>query len=48
MIAFFDDAGFIIGGYLATFAVIGGFVWRAISSGRRLGKQVPDDEKYWT
>ncbi|MGA9276471.1 hypothetical protein [Ilumatobacter sp.] len=48
MIAVMDDAGFILGGYIVTFAVIGGFVWRAITSGRRLGKQIPDDEKYWT
>ena len=48
MIAFFDDAGFILGGYAITFAAIGGFVWRTISSGRRLGKQIPDDDKYWT
>ena len=48
MIAFFDDAGFILGGYVATFATIGVFAWRMITSGRRLGKQIPDDEKYWT
>ncbi len=47
MIALFDDAGFIVGGYAITFAVIGVLVWRAISAGRRLGKQLPDDEKYW-
>ena len=38
----------ILGGYLITFAAIGGFAWRAITSGRRLGKQIPDDDKYWT
>ena len=48
MIAFFDDAGFILGGYAITFAAIGAVVARLIVSGRRLGKQVPDDEKYWT
>ena len=48
MIAIMEDAGFILGSYVVTFAVIGGFVWRAISSGKRLGKQIPDDEKYWT
>jgi len=48
MIALFDDAGFILGGYVVTFAVIGAFVWRAIGSGRKLGKQIPDDDKYWT
>jgi len=48
MIAFMEDVGFILGSYVLTFAVIGGFVWRTISTGRRLGKQIPDDDKYWT
>jgi hypothetical protein len=48
MIAFFDDAGFILGSYLLTFATVGVFAWRLLASGKRLGKQVPDDEKYWT
>jgi hypothetical protein len=48
MIALFDDSGFVVGGYVITFAVIGLLAWRAIASGRRLGRQVPDDEKYWT
>ena len=48
MIAVFDDAGFILGSYAVTFMVIGGVAWRLITAGKRLGKQVPDDEKYWT
>lgn len=48
MIAFFDDAGFILGSYILTFASVGGFVWRMIATGKRLGKLVPDDDKYWT
>lgn len=48
MIALFDDAGFIIGGYAITFAAIGLLGWRYVSAGRRLGRQVPDDDKYWT
>lgn len=48
MIAFIEDAGFIYGGYAITFATVGFFAWRVISSGRRLGKQVADDDKYWT
>lgn len=47
MIAVMEDAGFILGGYAIAFAVIGGLVWRTITSGRRLGKHVPDDDKYW-
>ena len=48
MIAFMEDAGFIVGSYIVTFAAIGGLAWRLIASGRNLGKQVPDDDKYWT
>lgn len=42
------DAGFIIGSYVITFAVVGGFAWRALRNGRRLADRVDDDHKYWT
>ena len=48
MIAFFDDAGFIVGSYVITFTAISLIAWRLVSAGRKLGKQIPDDEKYWT
>lgn len=48
MIAFFDDAGFIIGSYIITLAAIGALAWRLVASGKKLGKQIPDDDKYWT
>lgn len=48
IVAFIDDAGFIYGGYAITFAVVGAFAWRVVSNGKRLGKHVPDDDKYWT
>ncbi len=48
MIALFEDAGFIVGSYVITFAAIGGLAWRLLASSRKLGKQVPDDDKYWT
>ncbi len=48
MLAFFDDAGFVIGGYVLTFAVTGIYAWRVVRSGRKLAENVPDDEKYWT
>ena len=48
MIAFFDDAGYIVGSYVVTFVAIAGLAWRLVASGRKLGKQIPDDEKYWT
>jgi heme exporter protein CcmD len=43
-----DDAGFIIGSYVITFAVVGIFAWRSLRQGRRLADQVDDDHKYWT
>lgn len=48
MIALFEDAGFIITSYVVTFGVIGAIALRLIRTGRKLGKHVPDDEKYWT
>ncbi len=48
MIAFFEDAGFIVGSYAITFVGIGGMAWRIIATSKKLGKQIPDDDKYWT
>lgn len=48
MIALMDDAGFILGSYAVTFAVIGAFAWRVLGQGRRLADRVDDDRKYWT
>ena len=43
-----DDAGFIIGSYVLTFAVVGAFGWRSLRNGRRLADRVDDEQKYWT
>jgi hypothetical protein len=43
-----DDAGFIIGSYVITFASIGLFSWFTVRRGRRLSEQVPPEEQYWT
>lgn len=48
MIGFIEDAGFIYGGYAITFLTVGVFAWRVVTSGKRLGKHVADDDKYWT
>jgi heme exporter protein CcmD len=48
ILALMDDAGFIIGSYAITFAVIGTFAWRTLRNGRRLADQVDDEHKYWT
>lgn len=42
-----EDAGFIIGSYLLTFATVSLVAWRYVRSGRRLARRVPDEEKYW-
>jgi uncharacterized membrane protein len=38
----------ILGSYLVTFVVIGGYSWKVIRGGRKLADQVDDDDKYWT
>ncbi len=42
-----EDAGFIIGGYVLTFATVSLMSWRVLRAGKRLGKQVPDVDKPW-
>ncbi len=42
-----EDAGFILGGYALTFGAVALMAWRSVRNGRRLGQQVPDDDKYW-
>ena len=42
-----EDAGFILGSYVITFAAVGLFSWRVLRLGRRLARRVPDSEKYW-
>ena len=48
MTALIENAGYIYGSYALTFAVVGGFAWRAIRLGRRLGDEIEDADKYWT
>jgi hypothetical protein len=43
-----EDAGFIIGSYVLTFAAVALVAWRYVRRGRQLAARVPDDEKYWT
>ncbi|NQY55606.1 MAG: hypothetical protein HRT86_03825 [Ilumatobacteraceae bacterium] len=47
MIAFFDDAGFILGSYALTVGLVGLLSWRYVRRGSQLGQQIPDDEKPW-
>ena len=43
-----ENAGYILGSYAVTFAVVGGFAWRVMRGGRRVAERVDDDRKYWT
>ncbi|MBV1892986.1 MAG: heme exporter protein CcmD [Ilumatobacteraceae bacterium] len=43
-----EDAGFIIGSYVLTFVMVIGMSWGVVRRGRRLGAQIPDEDKYWT
>ena len=43
-----DDAGFILGSYAITAAVLVGLAWRVLRISRRLSPQVDDADKYWT
>jgi heme exporter protein CcmD len=43
-----EDAGFIIGSYALTFAVVGALAAWVVRGGRRLARRTPDAEKYWT
>ena len=43
-----DDAGFILGSYAVTLLAVGAFAWRVVRTGRRLGDQIDDTDKYWT
>jgi hypothetical protein len=42
-----EDAGFIIGGYVLTFATVALLAWSYVRSGRKLAERVPDEEKSW-
>ncbi len=43
-----QDAFEILGSYVITFVVIGGFAAWALRSSRRATDQIDDDHKYWT
>ena len=43
-----DDAGFILGSYAITLAVIGALAWAFVRRGRALSRSVDDADKYWT
>jgi heme exporter protein CcmD len=43
-----EDAGFVIGSYVITFAVVGALAVRIMRRARQLAQRVDDADKYWT
>lgn len=43
-----ENAGYIYGSYVLTFAVVAAYAWRALRRGRDLGELIDDTDKYWT
>jgi heme exporter protein CcmD len=43
-----EDAGFIIGSYVVTFAAIGTYAVAVLRRARRTTKRLPDEAKTWT
>ncbi len=43
-----EDAGFIIGSYVLTFAAVAASAWRGLARARRATANLPDDAKPWT
>ena len=43
-----EDAGFIIGSYVVTFAAIGAYAWYVLRRARKVTSRLPDEAKPWT
>jgi hypothetical protein len=43
-----EDAGFIIGSYVLTFAGIGAYALFVLRRARRVTRRLPDEAKPWT
>jgi heme exporter protein CcmD len=43
-----EDAGFVIGSYVITFAVVSALAWRIVRRGRQVAPRIDDADKYWT
>jgi hypothetical protein len=43
-----EDAGFIIGSYVVTFASIGAYAWYVLRRARKVTSRLPDEAKPWT
>lgn len=42
------DAGFIVASYVVTFGSIGLFTAAVVRRARRIGRQIPPEERPWT
>ena len=47
MMATLSAYGHVLVGYGLTAGLLGAFTWRLMARGRRLARQVPDEEKPW-
>ncbi|MCU1345579.1 MAG: hypothetical protein JWL70_1845 [Acidimicrobiia bacterium] len=47
MIAALSAYGHVLVGYVASGAALAWFSWRVIARGRKLARQVPDEDKPW-
>ena len=43
-----QDAGFVLGSYLISFAAIAAYALYVVRRGRRAAEALPDDAKPWT
>jgi hypothetical protein len=43
-----EDAGFVLGSYLVSFAAIAVYALYVVRRGRRAAESLPDDVKSWT
>jgi heme exporter protein CcmD len=43
-----EDAGFVIGSYVITLAVVGALALRIVRRGRQVAPRIDDADKYWT
>ncbi len=41
-------AGYVAAGWLATFALLGGYAFTVVRRGRALSRQVPPEERRWS
>ena len=48
MLAIMEDAGFIVGSYVVTFAAIGAYALYVLRRARATTRRLPDEAKPWT